>query len=81
MKSWLERRFPHWFVFGGYSDPGFKHTSLYDPNAPCDVSDGEQDVFEHISYPAAEKLIAARQLFIDTVEKIAEEHPEVMERR
>lgn len=67
----------NWFVFGGYSSPGFKGSSLYDPDAPCDLADQEGDVFTSIPYPVAEKLIAAREEFIEKIEKLAEEHPEI----
>jgi hypothetical protein len=84
MKHWLEQNFPIWFVFGGYSDPGFKGRPEYDPNAPCDVADVEGDVFTRIPHPVAQKLIAARRAYVDAIEEIAYAHPEIygrMERK
>jgi len=80
MEHWIERHFPIWFVFGGYSSPAFQGTDLYDPNAFCDISDGEEDVFTHIPHPVAEKLIAARRAYVDAIEEIAEEYPQLWRR-
>jgi len=85
MEHWLERHFPIWFVWGVYGSPAFKADgSLHDPNAFCDISDGEEDVFTHIPHPVAEKLIAARRAYVDAIEEIVYAHPETygrMERK
>jgi len=73
----VDTYFPHWFVFGGYSDPGFKHTNLYNAAAPCDIADGNGDVFQHLPYPIAEKLVNARKEFTARLEEIQQEYPDL----
>ena len=54
----LERpQFRRWFVFGKYKD------------GHVDISDGDQDVVTRIPDSEAKEIIAARDQFVDAVER------------
>ena len=61
-KVWMEA-FPRWFIFGEDKE---RNT--------CDVNDGDGDIMIRLPRDKAEEIIAARDQFLDTLEKVAYQH-------
>lgn len=65
--KYIEEHFPRWMKFGGW------HGDSPDRG---DVADVRRDIVTNIHRIPADKLIAARDTFIDKLLEIFEEHPE-----
>lgn len=65
--KYVDEHFPRWIKFGGWMTPNEKRG---------DVSDGRQDIVRDVTPEVADKLIQAREEFVDRLQAIFDEHPD-----
>lgn len=65
-EKYVEEHFPRWMKWGGWINPGDNG----------DVNDGQQDIVTSVTPEVADKLIKARDEFVDKLIAIFTEHPD-----
>lgn len=67
--KYIDEHFPRWFKLGGWMPPNEKTGDVSDANCTTIVND--------VSVEVADKLIAAREEFVDRLQAIFDEHPDM----